>query len=263
MANIFQLQQALLALNFSDKEARVYLALLDLGKGTASQIARRAGLNRSTTYVILDILASKNLVNMLGKEPKQEYTAESPQKILEYLKNQLEKDRLYIQEAEKVMPELESMHNKTDRPKVKFYEGEKGLTEVYEATLTSHEEIRGYGGVEDMRTALPKYFETYMARRAGKNIGIRAIFADTPKARELTAEDKWQKRESALVPADKYYSSPEFNVFDDKIVIVSYREKLGIIVESREIADGMKKLFDMAWQEAKRLDITKNSLKES
>ena len=37
-------------------------------------------------------------------------------------------------------------------------------------------------------------------------------------------------------------------------MIVSYREKLGIIIESKEIADGMKKMFDLAWIEAKRLD---------
>jgi len=262
MANIYQLQQTLTALNFTDKESRVYLALLDLGKGTASQIARRAGLNRSTAYVILDILDSKGLANMLGKEPKQEYMAESPKKILDYFKNKIEGDKKNLSRAEKILPELESLHNKTDRPKVKFYEGEKGLIEVYETTLTSKEEIRGYGGVEDMRSALPKYFKTYMARRAGKGIGIRTIFADTPKARELVAEDKWQKRKSALVPADKYYSSPEFNAYDDKTVIVSYREKLGIIIESREIADGFKKLFDLAWLEAEKLDKQKIPLQK-
>ncbi len=254
MANEFQLKQALLALNFTDKEANIYLALLEMGKGRASQIARKASINRSTAYVILDILIGKGLVNMLGKEPRQEYTAESPQKIIDYLKNKFEQDKEALEQAQKILPELESFHNKGNRPKVKFYEGEKGLIEVYETTLTSSEKIRAYGGVEDMRLALPKYFETYMNRRAGKEIGIRAIFADTPKARELVAFDMEQKRKSALVPPEKYYSSPEFNFFDDKVMIVSYREKLAIIIESKEIADGMKKMFDLAWQEAKRLD---------
>lgn len=258
MANVFQLKEFLQSLNFSEKEARVYLALLDLGKGTASAIARRAGINRSTAYVILDLLASKGLVNILGKEPKQEYTAESPKKILENLKQQIHKDQQALQTVEKFLPELETLHNLKNRAKVKFYEGEKGLVEVYETTLTAKEDIRGFGGVEDMRKTLPKYFVTYMSRRAAKNINIKAIFADTPKARELTTADRQQKRDSALVPAEKYYSSPEFNFFDNKVMIVSYREELGIIIESREIADGLKKLFDLAWIEAKRLDKRKN-----
>ena len=32
------------------------------------------------------------------------------------------------------------------------------------------------------------------------------------------------------------------------------REKLGIIIESSEIADAMKKIYELAWAEAKRLD---------
>lgn len=253
MANIYELKEFLQKLNFSEKEAKIYLALLDLGKATASQIARRAGINRSTAYVVLDILANKGLVNILGKEPKQEYIAESPKKILENIKEQIQKDQQSLREAEKFLPELESLHNLDNRPKVKFYEGEKGLIEVYETTLTAKEDIRGFGGVEDMRKTLPQYFKTYMGRRAAKNIKIRAIFADTPKARELVEGDKAQKRDSALVPADKYYSSPEFNFFDNKVMIVSYREQLGIIIESNEIADGLKKMFDLAWAEGKRL----------
>ena len=37
-------------------------------------------------------------------------------------------------------------------------------------------------------------------------------------------------------------------------MIASWREKLGIIIESAEIADAMKKIYELAWAEAKRLD---------
>jgi len=37
-------------------------------------------------------------------------------------------------------------------------------------------------------------------------------------------------------------------------MIASWREKLGVIIESAEIADAMKKIFELAWAEAKRLD---------
>ncbi|MCL5010796.1 MAG: helix-turn-helix domain-containing protein, partial [Patescibacteria group bacterium] len=35
---------------------KVYLALLELGKGTVSAIARKAGIQRTTCYTILDSL---------------------------------------------------------------------------------------------------------------------------------------------------------------------------------------------------------------
>jgi len=37
-------------------------------------------------------------------------------------------------------------------------------------------------------------------------------------------------------------------------MIASWCEKLGIIIESSEIADAMKKIYELAWAEAKRLE---------
>ena len=37
-------------------------------------------------------------------------------------------------------------------------------------------------------------------------------------------------------------------------MIASWREKLGIIIESDEIADAMKKMYELAWSRAKVLD---------
>ena len=48
--------------------------------------------------------------------------------------------------------------------------------------------------------------------------------------------------------------TPEINIYDNKVMIASWREKLGIIIESSEIADAMKKIYELAWAEAKRLD---------
>jgi hypothetical protein len=58
---------------------------------------------------------------------------------------------------------------------------------------------------------------------------------------ERKSFDKDELRETALVPADKFNFSPEINIYDNKVMIASWREKLGIIIESSEIADAMKK----------------------
>lgn len=46
----------------SDKEARIYLALLELEIATAFDTAKHAGINRSSTYVVLESLKKKGLV---------------------------------------------------------------------------------------------------------------------------------------------------------------------------------------------------------
>ena len=101
---------------------------------------------------------------------------------------------------------------------------------------------------------VPGYFPEYYKRRAKKNIAIRAIFPLTPEAQKLHLHDEAEKRETVFVPASTYNFSPEINIYDNKVMIASWREKLGIIIESQEIADAMKKTYDLAWIGAKSLD---------
>lgn len=248
-----QLTITLQGLGLSEKEATVYVALLELGHGTVTEIARKAGINRTTGYDILGSLANKGLVNISGKEPKSEFAAEPPETIISYLKKVAEQTAEHIKKAEGLIPELTLLHAKQNRPLIKFYEGTEGLRYVYEDTLTSAEPIRAYANVDDMHKGLPNYFPEYYKRRAGAGIAIRAIVPQTPIGMARGAYNEEEKREIAFVPPDKYYFSPEINIYDNKVMIASWREKLGIIIESAEIADAMKKIYELAWAEAKRL----------
>ena len=255
MATTLDLISQLSDLGFSQKESSVYVALIGLGRGTVSEISRKAGINRTTGYDILSTLSKKGIVRVSGKEPKQEYVAEPPTSIALYLKNQAEVAQKNIEVYNSILPELNSHYSTEDKPKIRFYEGIEGVEQVYEDTLTSHEPIRAYATLDDMFKALPHYFPKYYKRRADKGISIRAIVPKTTMGIERKSFDAEEKREIALIPKDTYYFSPEINIYDNKVMIASWREKLGIIIESTEIADAMKKIYELAWKEAKRLDI--------
>ncbi len=248
------LKKTLEYIGFSEKEILVYLALLELGKGTVTEISRKAGINRPTGYHVLDSLEMKKLVWVSGKEPKQEYVAESPDQIEKMLLKKIEDDQVCVSEVRKIIPELKSMHNVTNRPRVLFYEGREGMKKVYEDTLTSTEPIRAYASVENMHAGLPGYFPDYYHRRTKAGIAIRAIIPDSPTGRERKSLDKEEIRETALVPREVFNFIPEINIYDDKIMIASWRGRFGIIIKSAEIADAMKKIYEIAWREAKRLD---------
>ena len=115
----------------------------------------------------------------------------------------------------------------------------------------------GFANVDDMHKALPNYFPKYYERRSQKGIMIRAIIPDSSVGRERASHNKEEKRESALVPHKEFSFSPEINIYNNKVMIASWREKLGVIIESAEIADAMKKVYELAWAEAKRLDAGK------
>jgi sugar-specific transcriptional regulator TrmB len=246
--------QKLVAMGLPDKEAKVYVAALTMGRGTVTQISRKAGVARTNGYNLLDSLVNKGLVRISGKEPKEEYVAESPDALIAYLEKRNAESAESVRLAKDFAPELKSIQKVSDRPQVKFYEGADGLKQVYEDTLTSTETIRAYASVEDMHATLKDYFPKYYARRSGKGIAIRTILPDTPVSVERTMHDKEEARESRLVPHDRFRFHPEINIYDDKVMIASWREKLGIIIESGEVADAMKKIFELAWIGAKHAD---------
>jgi len=246
--------QLLQQLGLSDKEAAAYLALLEMGTGSAvSTIAQRAKLNRTTTYDVLKMLVEKGLIIEYKRKSLHYYEALPPEKLQSYLAEQSEKFSRLAEQAHELMPELKA-HHRTDtkRPRIYFYEGDEGLIRVYEETLTSSEEILAYASDQANQDAIPWYFPQYYARRAAKKIPIRALFPDTPKDRERHSRDAQELRKSRILPKQILNFSPEINFFDNKIMIADWKEKLGIIIESHEIAQVFKQTFELAWEAAEK-----------
>ena len=252
---IFRLMIAkkqLTELGFSDKEASVYLALLELGPATTSEISRVAKINRTTGYDILESLVSDGLVNPLGDAKIQKYVAENPDKVIVFLENKIKQSQDKLKLAYNLIPELLSVFNEKEKPKIKFYEGMDRVKEAFIDTLSAKTEIVAYGVGEDMFLALEEeYFQKYFKKRVEKNIKVRAICPDDPKSLEVVSKDREQLRESRPVPRDKFYFTTETNIYNDKVLIVSWKEKFAVLVESKEIADAQKKVFELAWLGAK------------
>ena len=258
---LLKIKELLKNSGFLDKEIAIYLNILELGRGTVAEISRKAGINRSTGYVILDSLAGKNLVSISGKEPKQEYVALSPANLIEFLNQQAESQKKLAEDAREILPELISLHNVGDRPRVFFYEGMAGLEHVYEDSLSSTEDIYSTSTYEEMHETLPKYFSTYYERRAKKKIFVHTFVADTPLVRERKKRDEIEYRDTSLIPQDKFHVPTDIEIYDNKVMIASWKEKLGIIIESKEIATTLRSVFKLALTEAKKHDkIITNSI---
>ncbi|MDD5738762.1 MAG: helix-turn-helix domain-containing protein [Candidatus Pacebacteria bacterium] len=244
-------KKQLVEIGFTEKEAMVYLALLEMGPSTVSEIGRQAKINRTTGYDILEMLCSKGLVNALGEGTVKKYTAENPEKIVAFSKNKFQEAQDQLEASKKLLPELKSVFHKTEKPKVKFYEGRGGLKEVYEDTLINGNSIiLAYACAEPMYQSLPNFLPNYLKQRVVKKINARMIAPDTIGIKELVKTDKQNLRESRMVPKEKLDIAVEINIYDNKVMIASWEENLGIIIESQKIADAQKKIFELAWEGA-------------
>lgn len=249
-------EKVLLDIGFSEKEIAVYIALLSLGKGIVTKISRTASVSRTTTYDILDSLSQKGLVKISGKEPKQEYVAESPEKLEKFVMEEVEKENNNLNKVKYITPELFSIYNTKEMPKVKYYEGIDGLKKALEDTLLKNEmEILASGGAEDMFEAIgEEYSKEYFKKRAERNISIKGIASSDSDTMKVFERNQEELREILIVPNDKFHFSVETNIYDNKVLNISWKEKFAVLIESKEIADAQKKVFELAWAEAKRLN---------
>ncbi len=229
-------------LGFSDNEARVYLAALETGLSSAQDIADKAKLKRTTTYSILDVLVRKGFVLKSQKEGKNRYVAESPDNLLGIF------DR-YQSELKKVLPELKAIYNvKQVKLKVLFFEGKPGIKKIYYDTIEEKPEVILEWNTSELYKVFPGFPMEYLEMRREYNIRAQRIAPDDENWQERKKKDKEDISITKLLPKKDYEIPVEINVYNNKVVFMSYSDEMGLIIESKVIADAMRKIYKLFWQ---------------
>ncbi len=246
------IKNLLSALDFSEKESLVYLALLEVGSGKAQEIAKKTGLNRTTVYDIFEVLMQKGLVSKYKKGSATFFNALEPKHLLTYLDREKEEQAKKIekqkQKVSELLPQLISLQNIfTNKPKVQFFEGEKGMREAYENTLEADGMILGYANIETIHEGLPDFFPEYYKRRVEKRIFGKGIIPRNEMSIERMTHNKEEMRDFRFLPDEEMTFTPEVNIYNNKILVASWKEKMAIIIESKELADLQRLTFNLLW----------------
>lgn len=231
-----------------EKESALYLTGLSLGSAPASEYAKATKLNRITAYNTLEGLALRGLTTVVRKVRAKWYAPVAPEQLMvEARKN--------ADALSRVLPELRSLQGKDRRrPVVRFFEGWEGVRRVYDDTLTAKSELLNFANSAVVRRHWPNYDEEYVAERVRRGIHLRGIAPDDEAGRKVHGEDRKRKREIRLVPAKDFDFGNEINIYDHKVAICSFgspSDMFGVIIESVEVAETQRQVFEMAWRYAK------------
>ena len=246
-------------LGLSNKEARVYVACLTLGASPVQKIADQAGIKRVTAYVILESLVSLGLVSQSVKGKKTFFNAEEPsnlRRLLEKREQEVKEQKLNF---EQVLPELMSLKEvPKDSPAVKFYEGAEGIkaitsTYLEAASNAGIQEVYGISNLDEIYAFFPEFqANSGNPERTRTGLTSRFIYSYTGGP-ILKDSDKVRSRESRWVPPDKFALTGDWNVVGDTVIILSPRgtQPIGITIHSTQLAEGMREIFNLAWEAAK------------
>lgn len=244
---------------FTDKEALVYVSLLELGGAYPSRIAEYSGLKRATTYNVLTTLSVRGLVNEIEKRNKIFYQVEKPQKLIQYSNTRIEVAKEGLERVEKILPDIESIFSMIgDKPKVLFFEGPDTVQ------IICDDMVSGAGNYEMIAFSNAKKFKSYMSEAALNefiknkerlNISTRAIVPETKEDRQYREtvfggikKELWPR--VRYMPAEKFPYEAEITIYGTNKVSITKlggENIIGVIIEDKIIHGMMKMIFELSW----------------
>jgi len=237
-------------LGLSENEAKVYMAMIELGSATVLEISAKAGVNRPTTYVQIESLKKMGLVSTQVKGKKQIFIAESPDQLefmIERQKNELEQKK---EELHQLLPELTNIFNLSDsKPQVRFFEGREGLAKIQDELIRSKpEEVLDFVSTEGILNIFPSHVRNYSPRRVKNGIRAKVIYTDS-RGPILKRHDEEMLREAKYVALDKFPFKSDITIYNDNITICALEGKaVGVIITHKELANSFRALFNLLWE---------------
>ncbi|MFC1751124.1 TrmB family transcriptional regulator [Pseudomonadota bacterium] len=240
--------QTLKEIGLTASEATIYLTLLSIGTNSASIVAKNANTNRSTCYTTLINLAQKGFIERTIKNRVTYFTAMEPNFILSQLKNKQEDMKYQIENLSHTLANFELLKNSLQKkPKVVFFEGEQGVKNIMENTLTSKGILRAYACLDGLTNLLPNYFPEYYKRRVKKGIEVKAIYPASIHSYMHKLNDRKELRQSRLIP-EEFNFHLDILIFDSKVAITSIKENFGVLIDSEDMANAQRRIFDLIWE---------------
>jgi len=235
-------------LGFTPEEVSAYLAMLEIGGGFVSTIAKKAKAHRVTTYNTLENLQKKGYVRATKKSGIMFYYPVNPKVIL----NQIEE---VYSTAKTLIPELIDLQNTSlFKPKIQFFEGKDGIKFIFNDILESKGEVLGYTNFQVAEPAMGEYLSEYNTRAFQLKKKHRLLCPNDNFHRNFIPKNLSQRLSSGLleifaVNPDQFIFKNLQYIYGDKVAMISidHDEMIGVIIESKTNFETNRSIFNLAW----------------
>ena len=251
-----EIRQVLDELGLTKPEIQVYLAALERGPASSSELAEAVGMNRVTTYEVLKRLSRKGFVKIRAKKNQRGryFVPAEYGEIVERIKAKQTDLEHHLQQMKLLKNEFQSQFVRAEaKPVTLFYEGKEGIKAVLRDTLCSGaKEIVSFASAESLEEGFESTFlESYWQQRVSLGILTRGIIPKTNQAVErFNAERNRQElRDLRFLTPEQYHFANEIDIYDDTVGIISLSQENehGIIIRSRSIAESFRAVFEALW----------------
>lgn len=240
----------LLKIGLTGGEAKVYLALSEVGSSTVGPIVKKSGVAYSNIYDILNRLIGKGIVSFIIKNKTKYFQASSPSNLIQYLDKKQEQIALEKEALKKVLPELEKLQEIKAKQEAEIFIGRNGLR-------TAYEKLCGGASKKDEILFFYIHDEKYGEDSNLFYNSIIDLVSGTKNRGICNAEyeKSWFAKKSKHLTI-RFSNLPlpgNIDIINDKILLVSWGEVIfSVLIHSQSLADNLRKYFNEMWSKAEK-----------
>ncbi len=246
----YTVQKLLIELGLQASDAETYWALLNLDTVSIRKVAEQSGINRGTTYEAIKRLLAVGLVATRRSGQREYFTAESPEKIYDLIRDKRKALWQVQQKARTLVPELLAKKARPmGRPLVRYYEDDDGVVAILKDVLHTCGQLTepayyAYSS-RPLRQYLYRKFPEFTDQRIAEGIAVKVIAVGKGGDPTAISERKW------LAEPDKAHVSSYTLIYGDKVASISISADdtpYGVVVEDTGVAAMQRLLFEQLWR---------------
>ncbi len=243
----------LLKIGLTEGEAKVYIALVELGSSTVGPVVKKAGVAYSNVYDILNRLIEKGIVTFIIKEKTKYFQASSAINLVEFLDRKETEIQKQKRELKKILPDIEKLQENKPEQEAEVFIGKNGLRTVYEKLLP---------GLDKKEEVLYFYIhEKEYAEEADLfYLGIKDLLKKVNMRGISNKEGRKSKFFEYFVNKSlkkKFVDFPipgNIEIYNDKLLIISWKKPIiAVLIKSKSITDNFREYFEGVWKIAKKI----------
>lgn len=248
----------LLKFGLGDKEITAYTALVQRGKGTATELSRITNINRTTIYSVCRELADKGFVYEDSTTTPSSFVPLPPQD----LKTLISREEQHLQHrrnlVDRLIPELFSISKGTiySPPKIQFKSEDDFEEYLYQQSPIWTESILKADGIwwgfQD--TSFVEYYDKYIdwhwEQPNTEKLSLKIITTTLDVEKKVNAKERWpEQRQIKIWPKAIDFTATTW-VLGDYVVMAFTDSKPHYLIEiyDKNIAQNHRALFEGIWE---------------
>jgi sugar-specific transcriptional regulator TrmB len=231
-----------------EKEAKTYLALLEVGQGTVHDVAKISGLKRPILYIILEDLIKKGYVTEIPNKKIKTYQPIDPGAISSKLQTT-------AKNFSEMLPVFKTLANRSQKkPKISYFETKEGIDKIFDEINRSKSAIF-IASIARLEEHFPGSINAWKkSYSSGFNkLASRNLIPNNPKDIQI------YKEFSKITDLVKFRILPDINkcdmdicVFKNKMSITTFEDRpFMVVIESDAVPEFFLPIFDILWKIAK------------